>query len=463
MKHDSEQPTLKQCNTLLKEANIIDTSYPLAALVWLPYGCEILRIAESYLDSLFRSFGYGRYLFPSLIAEQEFDRINKNIYPFEGSVYTTTQGALLRPSGESAIYPMFRQWIRSHHDLPLKVFQIGSTFRSGGHRGFLRPNENDFFVEAHAAFSSRDDANAEIIRCNELVSTFMRWLGIACLKTVRPQWTNKPVAEKEYAFDILLPTGEMCLLNVTYAQMQIFSRCFGVSFKNKLGKSEYTYQTEFGFSQRSILTAIWQMSGQDGLFLPSSFSPIQLVIIPVNQGDIGIKTYVESLYKQLSLHGLRVHVDRARGALTRRCKLHEKRGIPVRIEVGTREVDSDIVSIIRHDTREKMHCHRNVILQQLEEVFSKIMEDVFLRSELTLNKNIIPCTRIVDLQGCIADGKVGRLCLCASYACVSNVEKNVGVGEVIGFDLDEKNLKRHGYCMHCCVSTPDVAYYSRRV
>ena len=452
---------LNQFNNLLQQSRIIDCTYPLTALVWMPYGYKILNLIDNFLNGLFEKYGYERCIFPFLVSSHEFDRINKKISSFEKGIFKVTDSIILRPSGESAIYPMFRQWIKSESDLPIKVFQIGSMFRKGSTRGFMRPNENDFFVEAHSAFSSKKEAEIEFTNSNSLVEKYLRWLAIPTLKTIRPPWTNKPVAEKECAFDALLPTGETSLLNVTYSQMQIFSKVFNISFSRGGGTKEYTYQTEFGFSQRSILTSIWLLSNQNNLFLLPSYSPIQVIIIQIDPDNSQLSEYAEKVFELLKSKNIRVLVDREKKQLFKRFIKYEKIGVPIRLEIGENELKSLSVKLVRHDNKNKFDCSFDNIDNIINRAFEKITSDSYINNEKRLIENIVICDKKEKVREMIKSGKIAKAHLCYREDCVKKLQKEIGLGEVIGFKYEDDKLD--GLCVNCQKLTSDVAFYARRV
>ncbi|MDD2516035.1 MAG: His/Gly/Thr/Pro-type tRNA ligase C-terminal domain-containing protein [Candidatus Gracilibacteria bacterium] len=464
MENSPEQSlSLNKFNILLEQAGIIDSSYPLSAIIWLPDGYKILNIAEQYLNILFEKYNYKRHIFPFLVSSKEFDHINDNICSFEKGIYKVTESIILRPSGESAIYPMFRKWIKTYNDLPLKVFQIGSIFRRGSTRGFMRSNENDFFIEAHAAFSSREEVERELSSCNDMVNDFMKWLAIPTLKTIRPPWTNKPVAETEYAFDVFLPTKETALLNVTYTQMQIFSKIFNITFTNKNGIKDFTYQIEFGFSQRCILISIWLLSNENNLFMLPIYSPIQIVIFQIDSPIIELNEYVDKIANILKGSNIRIEVDKKSGQLYKRFGKYEKLGVPIRFEIGKKELDSEIIKIVRQDNKKALFISLNNIIPEIDKLFLEISSEALMNNEKNLIENTIYCTKTEDIKNLINSGKIAKIHLCFSEDCVKNIEKNVRSGEIVGFEYINKNGGDLGKCVNCQKPTSEIAYYSRRI
>ncbi len=455
--------SLKEFNTLLQSVKIIDGSYPLKALVWLPYGYKILKLTEEYLCELFEKYGYERYSFPFLAPVKEFEKIDNNISSFEAFIYRVSESAILRPSGESVIYPMFRRWVNSFRDLPIRAYQIGAAFRRGSVRGFMRPNEIDFFVEAHAAFSSSGEAILEIHKVNKLVEEFMIWLGVPTLKTIRPSWTNKPVARKEFAFDALLPTGETILLDVNYLQMQIFSKIFNIKFLNNNGVNDYTYQTEFGFSQRAILTAIWLSSNNKSIFLLPQYAPIQVVVMAVGQLDDDLIRYIGLITETLKISKTRFIKDEENGRFSRRISKYKAQGIPVRMEIGRAELVGKNVKIVRHDNKVVTVCDYKDLVDVLKNIFKNISHEAYQNKMISFKDNIVFSGESDNVRELIGDGNIVKLDVCFKESCVRGLENKVGIGEVIGFDYENKIECKTKKCIYCGCTCSDSAYYSRRV
>ncbi|MDD3263135.1 MAG: His/Gly/Thr/Pro-type tRNA ligase C-terminal domain-containing protein [Candidatus Absconditabacteria bacterium] len=452
---------LKEFNNILEREKIIDLNYPTGTFVWLPYGCKIVDLNMNFLNKLFDKYGYEKYIFPFLVSSKEFDNINKKINNFEKNIYKVNNSLILRPSGESAIYPMLRRRVKSYTDLPIRVFQIGIMFRNGTSRGFLRPNENDVFIEAHSAFESKNDAENEIKKINSLVEEYFKRLGIPTLKTIRPPRTNKPVAEKEYAFDALLPTGETALLNVTYLQMQIFSKAFSILFSKKDKTKDYTYQTEFGFSQRAILTSIRLLSKKNNVFLLPNHAPIQIVIIQINLDNKKISNYTKKIFDKLIKNKFRVKIDQEGKNLYKRFSKHENKGIPLRIEIGEKELLNSSIKIVRHDNKETHLYNYKDTINGVSLMLKKIETYSYKQNNNSLKEKIIIIKDINEIAKVIKIGKIAKIHLCYNKNCVEKTQETVKIGEIIGFEEKESKLKHS--CINCGKTTGYIAFYARRV
>lgn len=452
---------LKEFNNILEREKIIDLNYPTWTFVWLPYWCKIVDLNMNFLNKLFDKYGYEKYIFPFLVSSKEFDNINKKINNFEKNIYKVNNSLILRPSGESAIYPMLRRRVKSYTDLPIRVFQIWIMFRNWTSRWFLRPNENDVFIEAHSAFESKNDAENEIKKINSLVEEYFKRLWIPTLKTIRPPRTNKPVAEKEYAFDALLPTWETALLNVTYLQMQIFSKAFSILFSKKDKTKDYTYQTEFGFSQRAILTSIRLLSKKNNVFLLPNHAPIQIVIIQINLDNKKISNYTKKIFDKLIKNKFRVKIDQEWKNLYKRFSKHENKWIPLRIEIGEKELLNSSIKIVRHDNKETHLYNYKDTINWVSLMLKKIETYSYKQNNNSLKEKIIIIKDINEIAKVIKIGKIAKIHLCYNKNCVEKTQETVKIWEIIGFEEKESKLKHS--CINCGKTTWYIAFYARRV
>src|SRR5438874_11325894 len=204
-------------NGVIDRAELSDKRYPIKGMnVWRPYGWAIMKLIDQAIREEFDSTGHGEVNFPVLIPETEFQKEAEHVKGFEGDVLWVTRGGLneldvklvLRPTSETAMYPMFKLWIRSHADLPLKVYQIVPVFRyeTKMTRSFMRVRETHFF-EAHTAHASFEDAEQQIREDLQMNERIMRLLALPYLISRRPDWDKFPGAHYSLGADTLLPSG----------------------------------------------------------------------------------------------------------------------------------------------------------------------------------------------------------------------------------------------------------------
>lgn len=447
----------KSFKGLLFETGVLDSSYP-TAVIWLPYGVDILNRLSSHIRKVFLNHGFSEYIFPSLVNLNDFNLINKNIFSFIDLVYKPDKNLILKPSGESIIYPMFKKWIKDSKDLPIKIYQIGEMFRKGRPRGLFRKNESDFFIEAHTAHSSREDAFLQLNDDNKVIEEILDCANIPCLFSERPFWTNKPVAEKHIGIDVLLPNGETLLVASSYAQMQVFSKIFNIVFKNIDGVNDFTYQTSLGFSHRIILASLLLSSDQNGFCIYPEIAPIQVVVVQIDDFRKEMSEFTKIVVEKLSCLNYRVKIEYVRKKELHKifCK-YEKKGVPLRVEIGKDEEKEKKIKVVRRDNFDKRYLYFKE-LGLIENLMKEIEINLKLRVNNYLKSSIVVSPDARDMKRIVDGGKIAKIFVCKKRECVTDLPKKIGFGEVLGF-IDEAV----GCCVYCKKNNGLTAYYSRRI
>ena len=262
---------------LLKDAEIADTGYDIkGSTIWLPYGVKYKKEFVSQMSRELEGKQYEEYCFPNMISREFFKVLCDNVYDFSSQALFISGNsfqAVLKPTGESSIYPALARWIGEGKKLPIKLFQSGPFFRyKSSPHSYLRPFESSFMLEAHSAFASRDEMLSEF---TDVLDVCKRWVDLLCLDTLmvsRPIEYNKPVSEQTIGFDVILPNGKTIQTAIAYLQSQIFSKPYQFAFESN-GAKTTTHQITFGITERNIYTSLFVHADEFGLRLPSKLAP----------------------------------------------------------------------------------------------------------------------------------------------------------------------------------------------
>lgn len=309
-------------NNILEEAEIIDTRYPVKGMhVWLPQGFKIRKYTLNILRNILDE-DHEEVLFPLLIPEDELAKEAIHVKGFEDEVYWITHGGLtklnkklaLRPTSETAMYPMFSLWVRSHTDLPMKFYQVVNTFRyeTKHTRPLIRVREITTFIEAHTVHINKEDTENQVNRAIEIYKMFFDSLGIPYVITTRPEWDKFPGADYTVAFDTLLSDGKTLQIGTVHNLGQTFARTFDITFETESGEHEYVYQTCYGLSDRVIASILGVHGDEKGLCIPPVVSPYQIVIVPIifKKGGEEVLKFCKNIKEKLKNEGkLRVKFD----------------------------------------------------------------------------------------------------------------------------------------------------------
>lgn len=255
----------------------------------------------------------------------------------------------------------------------------------------------------------------------------------------------------------LLPALRL-LVGSSYGQMQIFSRVFDIKFKN--GKmTDYTYQTELGFSYRILLASLWLTSDEKGLSLLPDVAPVQVCVMAMQPDDPRVREQCIACAKQLSETGIRAACDLGRGQLHRRFTAIEENGIPVRACIGQREIDGESVQVQRRDTGERHDIQRSQVIPGIQHLLKQITASLKEKVQNQSNVRIYRKHDAEDAAELVSNGNILALSLCFREQCVALLQSKIGKGEVLGF----RSEKAEEPCVICAQSTNQRAYVSRRI
>jgi prolyl-tRNA synthetase len=334
---------------VVEAADLSDKRYPVKGMnVWPAYGFRARRNLDRVLVRETEASGAEAVEFPTLIPATEFAKEKEHIKGFDAEVYWVTKGGLtdldvplvLRPTSETAMYPVFALWVRSHRDLPLQVYQIVNTFRyeTKTTRPFVRVREIHFFEE----HTCQVDEAAAARRVGENLAAFRRMaaaFALPYLAVRRPEWDKFAGAHYSVAFDIPLGEGRTLQIGSVHHYRDNFSIPYGIRYEAPDGSQRSAHQTTFGLSER-LLGAIVAVHGDGkGAAFPSEIAPYEVVVVPIPSADgaAAVDAVAREVTDRLTAAGRRVKCDTSDdrpGAKYYRWELH---GVPLRLEIGKRE------------------------------------------------------------------------------------------------------------------------------
>ncbi|HIQ38674.1 MAG TPA: proline--tRNA ligase [Methanothermococcus okinawensis] len=386
---------------ILERAEIYDVRYPIKGCgVYLPYGFKIRRYTFDILRRLLEEKGHEEVLFPLLIPEDLLAKEGEHIKGFENEVFWVTHGGkkplevklALRPTSETPIYYMMKLWIKVHKDLPIKIFQVVNTFRyeTKHTRPLIRLREIMTFKEAHTAHATMEEAEDQVKEAIEIYKKFFHELGIPVIVSRRPEWDKFPGAEYTVAFDTVFPDGRVIQIGTVHNLGQNFSRTFDLEFETLEGGKDYVYQTCYGISDRAIASIIAIHGDEKGLILPPNVAPIQVIIIPLlfkgKKEMVNDKS--RELYNLLKEAGVRVKIDDRDIRPGRKFNDWELRGVPVRIEVGPKDVENKVLTIYRRDTGERYQVEEDKIRDEIMDLLERIKDNMRKKAKEKMEKYI---------------------------------------------------------------------------
>ncbi len=456
---------------LLLEGRIVDDRFPVKGFaVYLENGTFIVKKVRELLEEELNRTGHKELIFPLVTTEELFSREAQHIKGFSPETFVIESAGgkplevklIVRPTSETIIYPMFKLWIRSHADLPLMVHQSNMVYRyeTKATRPLLRVREIPW-NEAHTVHATAAEAEQQVRKAIEIYKKVLDRLGIAYLILKRPDFDKFAGAKYSIAFDAWNPDGRVNQVGTVHNLGKNFSKVFEIEFETKDGGRENPYQLCYGLGYSRVLAAIISQHGDDrGLVLPSVVAPIQVVVVPIvfKGQEETIINYCRVIAERLKT--LRVMVD-DREDITPGEKFYywEKMGVPVRLEVGPREVAENSVTVFRRDTLEK----RLIDIKELEAFLANLLEEIDRnlseRSWRIMRQMISDASSIEEVKKIISERRIARFGWCGKTECAMQLKEAAG-GELRGSRFDWVEVPSGG-CIVCQQTAQEVVYYSR--
>jgi prolyl-tRNA synthetase len=447
---------------VLMDAEILDYRYPIkGCAVWRPYGFKIRRNILQLLRDLLDSTGHEETYFPLLIPETSLAKEAAHMENFEAQCFWVTHGGrsplkikyALRPTSETAIAPMLKLWIRSHADLPIKLYQIVNMFRyeTKATRPILRMREVASFKEAHTAHATLEEAEAQIKEAIEIYKKFFDALGVPYRISKRPEWDKFAGALYSVAFDMICPDGRTLQIGTVHNLGQNFSKAFDITYETKEGEREYVWQTCYGISGRAIAATLIAHGDDHGTVLPPNIAPVQIVIIPIpyKGREEQINQACKVIAERLEAANFRVELD-TRDDLTPGSKYYywELRGIPLRIEVGPRDVEQNEATVVRRDTLEKQTCKIDQLVSVVRKLFDIITKDLGKKAWQWMDKHVFRVSDLDEAKTLLSKrAGVVEVPWCGNAKCGHKLEEEVNA-RVLGTPMDLKE-NVSGNCVIC--------------
>jgi len=446
-------------NEILWRAEVMDVRYPVKGLyVWYPHGFAVRKAVYSALRELLDR-DHEETLFPLLIPENEFMKEAEHIKGFEEEVYWVTHGGTskldvplaLRPTSETAIYPMYALWVRSHADLPVKLYQIVNTFRyeTKHTRPLIRLREITSFKEAHTVHATWEDAKNQVEDAIKIYGEFYRRLCVPVIISKRPDWDKFPGADYTMATDAVMPDGRTLQVGTVHHLGDNFSKTFDISFEDENGDQKLAFQTCYGISERCIAALISVHGDDKGLVLPPEMAPVQVVIVPIimkKRADEILES-AKALEKELKESGLRVKIDDRPLRPGAKYYHWEMKGVPLRLELGPRDIDNNVV-MSANRLGEKASLSRGNITEDVKRSLEAFGECLFNRAEETVKEKIRHADTLDEAGKAVEDG-VAVVQWCGCESCANEIEKRLNVS-ILGDEIRSEYINNsEGECIIC--------------
>ena len=388
------------------KTQLVDYGPVKGTMVIRPYGYAIWENIQKELDARFKATGHQNSYFPMLIPESLLKKEAEHVEGFAPEVAMVTRAGgqelaepvVIRPTSETIICEMYSKWINSYRDLPLKLNQWANVVRwEKTTRPFLRTSEF-LWQEGHTIHATREEAVEETLTMLHVYADFAR--EILAMPTFIGRKSEKEKfagAEETYGMEAMMLDGKSLQAGTSHHFGQKFSRAYDIQFLDKDGTHKYVWQTSWGVSTRLIGGLIMAHGDQRGLVLPPKVAPVQVVVIPVAAHKPGVTEKCQEITEQLRAAGIRVQLDNRDQSPGWKFNEWEMKGVPVRFEIGPRDIENGVVTYCRRDTLSKESMSMDGIVAATTQLLEEIQQHMYAKSLAFRDSHVRECHNMAEV------------------------------------------------------------------
>ncbi len=467
---------------VIKRAEIMDYSAVSGCMIIRPYGYAIWENIQKFLDDYIRKIGAKNCYFPLFIPEHLFKKEAEHVEGFSPEVAWVTQGGntplkeklAIRPTSETIMYEAFSRWIRSWRDLPLKINQWVNAVRWEFKHPtpFLRTREF-LWQEGHTAFASKQEAEKEVYEMLDIYTkVYEELLAVPVIRGKKSEAEKFAGAEFTLSIEAFLPNKKFAQAATSHHLGRNFSKSFDIKFMTKDEKQEYVWQNSWGLSTRSIGIMIMAHGDDYGLIIPPHVAPIKVVIIPIynKNTEKEVIKYCEEVQKKLLeiYKDDEVVIDNSQNTPGSKYYEWELRGVPIRIEIGPRELENKEVVIFRRDKRTKENVKFEVLMKEIERTMEEIHKELYERSLKSLRDSLKTVHNKEEFEEEIKKGNPVVACWCGDKEEEKKIKELYEVKTINApFKEEEKRLKLKfptaGKCFFCGKKSEQVFIFGKSI
>jgi prolyl-tRNA synthetase len=448
---------------------------PVKGLIVLrPYGYSIWETIRSILDKRFKETDHQNGFMPVLIPESLLSREEEHFEGFTPEVFWVTKTGnnelseklALRPTSETLAYPIFSRWISSYRDLPMKINFWNSALRAEikSTKPFVRTSEF-LWQEGHTVHATEKEAEQEVMLILEIYRELIEdHLSIPLLRGFKSDKEKFVGARYTMTLEGLMADGKALQMGTSHHLGQNFSKPFEIKYLGRDNQQHFAWQTSWGVSWRLIGALIMVHGDDKGLVLPPRIAPIQVVVVPIfrDKDTKLIISKANEIAYDLKKSDIRVYVDQ-REEYTAGWKFNEWeiKGIPLRINVGMRDIENDQAELVRRDTSEKSFVKRAILTESVISILEQIQSNLFLRAKRQLEDNITEASNYNTLKS-VLDKKGGFVSAgwCGDQRCEGIIKQETGADiRLIPFEGQDASASK--VCIYCSKPSKKTAIFAR--
>ena len=453
---------------VVKKAELTDYTSVKGCMVIKPAGYAIWENIQHELDRRFKETGVENVYLPMLIPESLLQKEKDHVEGFAPEVAWVTHGGLeplqermcVRPTSETLFCDFYANDIHSYRDLPKVYNQWCSVMRwEKTTRPFLRSREF-LWQEGHTAHATAEEAEARTIQMLNVYADFCE--EVLAIPVVKGRKTDKEKfagAEATYTIESLMHDGKALQSGTSHNFGDGFAKAFGIQYTDKDNTLKYVHQTSWGMTTRMIGAIIMVHGDNSGLVLPPRIAPVQAMVIPIQQKKEGVLDKAAEVKEALVKSGIRTRMDDSDKSPGWKFSESEMRGIPVRIELGPKDIEAGQAVIVRRDTREKITVTLEELTGKVAEVLETMQKDMLERTRAHRESHTYTAKTLEEFKD-IAENKPGfiKAMWCGDQACEDALKEEAGVtSRCIPFQQEEITCE----CIYCKKPAKAMVYWGK--
>ncbi len=455
---------------ILQKAELIEYSDVSGCYILRPRSYFIWEKIQSFLDLEFKKAGVQNVYFPLLIPENLLKKETEHVEGFSPEVAWVTQTGetklperlAIRPTSETIMYASYSKWIRSHKDLPLLLNQWCNVLRWEFKHpvAFLRAREF-LWQEGHSAFATKKEADQEALdRLETYSQCYTELLAIPTLQGKKSEKEKFAGADYSLSLEAVLPNGKAAQACTSHHLGQNFSKAFDIQFLDKDEKKKYVYQNSWGFSTRSLGIMIMIHSDNKGLVLPPSVAEHKAVIVPIlfDQTKEAVLKKCKELEKTLKTFNVFLD-DRTDYTPGWKYNEWELKGIPLRIELGPKDLEKEQAVLVRRDTGKKEFIKLNELKKKVEETLSLMQQEMYQKAEQFLKETVQSVSEFEDFKRALENKKIAFAPWCTEPECETELKNKIEGAKSLTIPFEQKKLNQR--CFHCERAAKAETYFGR--
>lgn len=419
---------------VVKKAELVNYSSVKGCMILRPAGYAIWENIMHQLDERFKATGVENVGMPLFIPESLLQKEKDHVEGFAPEVaWVTHMGGeklqerlCIRPTSETLFCELYKDIVQSHRDLPKVYNQWCSVVRNEKTtRPFLRTTEF-WWQEGHTAHATQEEAQERTIQMLNVYADFCK--EVLAIPVIKGQKTDKEKfagAEETYTIEALMHDGKALQAGTSHNFGDGFAKAFGIQYSDKENQLQYVHQTSWGMSTR-IIGALIMVHGDDsGLVLPPRIASTQVMVIPIAQHKAGVLTKAEELRAELAEAGFRVKVDDSDKSPGWKFSEQEMRGIPLRVEIGPKDIEAGQAVLVRRDTREKRIVPLTELVSGVREMLDAMQQEMYDRAKAHLDSHMYEAVTYDEFQDTVANrpGFVKAM-WCGDEACELKIKED---------------------------------------